>query len=79
VLLAPVLIGGFRPILDLRGVVLVAWLGIPATALAYTLFASGLGQAAAATAGTLSLAEPLTAAALGGSSSQDSPARKNLA
>jgi len=65
VLLAPVLIGDFRPILDLRGAVLVVWLGIPATALAYTLFARGLGHAPAATAGTLSLAEPLTAASLG--------------
>ena len=65
VLLAPLLIGGLRPLLDLRGIVLVAWLGIVATALAYLLFARGLGTVAAAAAGTLGLAEPLTAAALG--------------
>jgi DME family drug/metabolite transporter len=65
VLLAPLLIGALRPLLALRGVVLVAWLGIVTTALAYVLFARGLGRVAVATAGTLSLAEPLTAATLG--------------
>ncbi|GAA1815816.1 EamA family transporter [Actinomadura chokoriensis] len=47
-----------------RSAVLVAWLGIAATAAAYMFFVTGLGGVAAATAGTLSLAEPLVAAAL---------------
>ncbi|GAA1860953.1 EamA family transporter [Actinomadura bangladeshensis] len=47
-----------------RSAVLVGWLGIAATAAAYMFFVTGLGGVAAATAGTLSLAEPLVAAAL---------------
>jgi DME family drug/metabolite transporter len=47
-----------------RSAVLVAWLGIAATAAAYMFFVTGLGGVAAATAGTLSLAEPLVAAVL---------------
>lgn len=47
-----------------RSAVLVAWLGIAATAAAYMFFVTGLGRVAAATAGTLSLAEPLVAAGL---------------
>lgn len=50
---------------DGRTLAFVAWSGIVATALAYALFARGLTRSSAATAGTLSLAEPLTAAALG--------------
>lgn len=63
--LAPVLITHSRLLLDWRGAALVAWLGIATTALAYPLFARGLGSVAAATAGMLSLAEPLTATILG--------------
>jgi DME family drug/metabolite transporter len=47
------------------GVLLALWLGGAATAGAYVLFAGGLARVSAATAGTLSLAEPLMAAALG--------------
>ncbi len=48
-----------------RGIGMVLHLGIFATALAYILFGKGLRQTPVATAVTLSLAEPLTAAALG--------------
>jgi DME family drug/metabolite transporter len=44
---------------------LAAWLAVPATAVAYMLFVSGLRHVTAATAGTLSLADPLVAAVLG--------------
>lgn len=47
-----------------RSAALVAWLGIAATAAAYMFFVTGLGRVTAATAGTLSLAEPLVAAGL---------------
>ncbi|GAA2270983.1 EamA family transporter [Actinomadura luteofluorescens] len=47
-----------------RSAALVAWLGIAATAVAYMFFVTGLGRVAAATAGTLSLAEPLVATGL---------------
>ena len=47
------------------GVVVVLHLGLIATALAYLLFARGLRSVPAVHAVTLSLAEPLTAAALG--------------
>ncbi len=63
--LAPVLAGAPGELLGAGGVALVAWLGIAATAVAYGLFARGLGRVPAATAGTLSLAEPQTAVALG--------------
>jgi len=48
-----------------RGALTVGWLGLVATALAYWLFARGLARLSAATATTLDLAEPLTAALLG--------------
>lgn len=48
-----------------RGLLLTGWVGVVATAGAYVLFARGLTRTRAATAGTLSLAEPLTAAVLG--------------
>ncbi|MWA00308.1 EamA family transporter [Actinomadura sp. LD22] len=47
-----------------RSAGLVAWLGIAATAAAYMSFVTGLHRVSAATAGTLSLAEPLVAAVL---------------
>lgn len=47
-----------------RSAALVAWLGIAATAAAYMFFVTGLGRVTAATAGTLSLAEPLVATGL---------------
>jgi DME family drug/metabolite transporter len=48
-----------------RGIAMVAWLGLAATAAAYLLFARGLVRLSAATATTLDLAEPLTATLLG--------------
>jgi DME family drug/metabolite transporter len=47
-----------------RSAALVAWLGVAATAAAYMFFVTGLHRVSAATAGTLSLAEPLVAAVL---------------
>lgn len=64
VLLLPVLRGDAGPPAG-RTVLLVVWLGLATTAVAYLLFAHGLRRLPAATVGTLSLAEPLTAAALG--------------
>jgi DME family drug/metabolite transporter len=48
-----------------RGIGVVLWLGVFATAIAYTLFGKGLAQTPVAAAVTLSLAEPLTAGLLG--------------
>jgi DME family drug/metabolite transporter len=48
-------------LLSARGVLLVVWLGLVCTALAYVLFVRGLRNVPASTAGTLSLAEPLVA------------------
>jgi drug/metabolite transporter, DME family len=48
-----------------RGMAAVAYLGVVVTALSYWLFARGLRTVPVATAVTLSLAEPLTAALLG--------------
>jgi drug/metabolite transporter, DME family len=63
--LAPVLAAGAGQLASARGLALVAWLGLAATALGYVLFARGLARVPAAAAGTLSLAEPLTASLLG--------------
>jgi drug/metabolite transporter, DME family len=48
-----------------RALLTVAWLGPVTTAAAYMLFVQGLRTVSAATAGTLSLAEPLVAALAG--------------
>ena len=48
-----------------RGALVALHLGLAATALAYVLFSAGLARTPVATAVTLTLAEPLTAAALG--------------
>jgi drug/metabolite transporter, DME family len=48
-----------------RGALIAVHLGLLATAAAYALFAAGLRRVTVATAATMSLAEPLTAAALG--------------
>ncbi len=48
-----------------RGAATVLWLGLVPTALAYVLFARGLRRLSAAEVSTLTLAEPLTAAAFG--------------
>lgn len=47
------------------GLATIAWLGVGATTVPYLLFARGLRRLPAATATTLGLAEPLTAAGLG--------------
>ena len=66
VLLSPFLITAdlawlFQP----RGLAIGLWLGFVTVAVAYTLFARGLKLVHVATAGTLTLAEPLTAGTLG--------------
>ncbi len=48
-----------------RGLAMSLWLGLATVALAYTLFTWGLERLTAATAATLTLAEPLTASLLG--------------
>jgi DME family drug/metabolite transporter len=66
ILLLPVLALGDRSWLAApSGIVLVLYLGILPTALAYVLFARGLRRVSAAEATTLVLAEPVTAAVLG--------------
>jgi DME family drug/metabolite transporter len=50
---------------DPSGIAMVLWLGLATIAVAYTLFTWGLQHLTAATAATLTLAEPLTAALLG--------------
>ncbi len=64
-LLSPLLLGGAGALVSPAGLLLTAWLGLVVTAAAYVLFARGLARVPARTAGTLSLAEPLTATALG--------------
>jgi DME family drug/metabolite transporter len=49
----------------LSGLAMSLWLGLATITLAYTLFTWGLQRLTAATAATLTLAEPLTAAVLG--------------
>jgi DME family drug/metabolite transporter len=65
VLLAPALATGAGALVSPAGLLLVVWLGPVATAGAYVLFVRGLARVPARTAGTLSLAEPLTATVLG--------------
>lgn len=48
-----------------RGLTMALWLGIATITVAYTLFTWGLERLSAATAATLTLAEPLTAGILG--------------
>jgi drug/metabolite transporter, DME family len=71
ILLLPVLLVGLTRAEDPavlrtpRGLVVVIWLGVGATAAAYLLFTAGLRHVPAVTGTTLALAEPLTAALLG--------------
>lgn len=66
VLLLPLLAGAdLRWLATPSGLLAAAWLGLGTTALAYVLFGRGLAAVHPATAATASLAEPLTAAALG--------------
>jgi DME family drug/metabolite transporter len=65
-LLSPILLqGDLGWLAQARGLAAALHLGLVATALAYTLFARGLRAIPAATAVSLSLAEPLTAGILG--------------
>jgi DME family drug/metabolite transporter len=48
-----------------RGLAVVLWLGLVATATSYVMFSRGLSATPVASAATLTLAEPLTAAVLG--------------
>ncbi|WP_345751984.1 DMT family transporter [Microbacterium rhizophilus] len=50
---------------DPRGALMILWLGLATTTVAYALFTWGLGGLNAATAATLTLGEPLTASVLG--------------
>lgn len=52
-------------LLDLGGLVLVVWLGVVTTTVAYLLFGWGLARLPATTVATLTLAEPLCATLLG--------------
>jgi drug/metabolite transporter, DME family len=66
VLLLPVLAtGDVAWMAEPRGAIVVAWLGLVTVGVGYVLFGRGLRRLPAATAATLTLAEPLTAAVLG--------------
>lgn len=65
VLLAPVLLDRAPALGGTTTLLVLAWVGLVTTTAAYALFARGLRTLPAATVGTLSLAEPLTAAVLG--------------
>ena len=66
VLLLPVLIvAGPGKVWTPGGVAMAVFLGVVPTAVAYVLFARGLRHLSAAEVSTLTLAEPVTAAALG--------------
>jgi drug/metabolite transporter, DME family len=65
VLLPFLLVADLRWVLTPRGISMVLWLGLVATALSYVLFQRGLGLLPAGTVATMSLAEPVTATVLG--------------
>jgi DME family drug/metabolite transporter len=66
VLLTPVLaVRGLGEVGSLGGLAMAAYLGVVPTAVAYVLFARGLRHLPAGEVATLTLAEPLTATALG--------------
>lgn len=65
VALSPLLAIHPEYLIDARSLALIAWIGLAGTAAAYAAFIYGLRRTTAPTAGTLSLAEPLLAAALG--------------
>jgi drug/metabolite transporter, DME family len=65
-LLIPVAVAtGIGPLVDGQGLLTVAWLGVVTVAVAYLLFGRGLTGVGVGAAGTLTLAEPATAATLG--------------
>ena len=59
------LISGVGPLLTGHGALMALWLGVVSLAASYLLFGRGIAGVAVATATTLALAEPLTAATLG--------------
>jgi DME family drug/metabolite transporter len=63
--LSPLLFRHAEHLTDTDSLMLIGWIAIVATVAAYAAFVYGLHRTTAATAGTLSLAEPLVAAALG--------------
>jgi DME family drug/metabolite transporter len=66
VLLLPVAVSaGIGPLVTAGGVVMIAHLGVVTVVVAYLLFGRGLAGVGVGTAGTLTLAEPATAALLG--------------
>jgi drug/metabolite transporter, DME family len=66
VVLLPIgLAAGVDPLVSGDGLTMVLWLGAVSLAAAYLLFGRGIAGVAVATATTLTLAEPLTAATLG--------------
>jgi DME family drug/metabolite transporter len=66
VMLSPILfLADTGPLTSAQGLALVLFLGVVPTAVAYVLFARGLRGLQASEAATLTLAEPVTAAALG--------------
>lgn len=65
VVLSPLLILHPQHLTAVNSVGLIAWISLAGTAAAYAMFIYGLRRTTAPTAGTLSLAEPLLAAALG--------------
>lgn len=66
VMLLPIgLVAGTAPLRTADGALMVLWLGVVSLAASYLLFGRGIAGVAVATATTLSLAEPLTAATLG--------------
>lgn len=66
VVLLPIGLGaGVGPLVSSDGAAMVLWLGVVSLAAAYLLFGRGIAGVPVATATTLTLAEPLTAAVLG--------------
>ena len=66
VVLLPIgMAAGVGPLLTADGAAMALWLGIVSLAAAYLLFGRGIAGVTVATATTLTLAEPLTAATLG--------------
>lgn len=65
VALSPLLLARPEHLAEGSSLALIGWTGLAGTAVAYALFISGLQHTTAPVAGTLSLAEPLLAAALG--------------
>lgn len=59
------LVAGAGPLATAHGALMAGWLGAVSLAAAYLLFGRGIAGVAVATATTLTLAEPLTAATLG--------------